>query len=122
MAGTRRVRSFRGKKTPAIPVESVRASAPFAYQGSVYSGIHGTYDGAKLMEAVQGASADATRVIANRVSGLRLRTYWERDEDGETIRRPTIDHPLQSVIDNPTLDDGVVTQSMGQILGMVVAQ
>ena len=37
------------------------------------------------MEAVQGASADATRVIANRVSGLRLRTYWERDEDGETV-------------------------------------
>ncbi len=124
MAGTRRVRSFRGggKKNPAIPVESVRASAPFAYQGSVYSGIHGTYDGAKLMEAVQGASADATRVIANRVSGLRLRTYWERDEDGETVRRPTIDHPLQAVIDNPTLDGGVVTQSMGQILGMVVAQ
>ena len=62
------------------------------------------------MEAVQGASADATRVIANRVSGLKLRTYWERDEEGETVRRPTIDHPLQSVIDNPTLDGGVVTQ------------
>ena len=123
MAGPKRRTFRRSQVEPKTePPRLERVTSPLAYSGSVYTGLHGNYNGAQLMEAVEGASADATRVIANRVSGLKLRTYWERDEDGETIRRPTIDHPLQDVIDRPTFADGSMTQSMAQLLGMIVAQ
>ena len=102
-----------------------RLSAPIVWTGTnvTFAGLGDSADAAKLLEHVRNATATAIRAIRQRVQGLEMGVYVRRFVDGDWEDNPAFDHPLQTLLDNPTTSpDGITTHTARQLWGTCVTQ
>ncbi len=105
-----------------MDLEHARLSQAVAFNTDPFVGLGDSQDAQQTLEFVKGSVALAIRTIRQRIVGLDLGVYLRRFVDGDFEDSPVFDHPLQRLIDNPTLaEDGTVTHSARQMWGSCVS-
>ncbi len=100
-----------------------RISSPLIQDAETFVGFGDSSNAKATLDAISGASASAIRVIRQRIQGLQLGVYTRRFVNGKFEDTPAFNHPLQSLLDNPTLNpEGLFTHSYKQLIGLVTTQ
>lgn len=114
-----------GKKAAALPAGDtdalMRIAQPVPWQTEPFIGFGDSADAQKTFEALTGAVSTGVRAIRQRVQGLELGVFARRTINGIVEDVPAFDHPLQRLLNSPTMaEDGSITHSASQLWGMVV--
>jgi len=106
-------------------MRAARLSEPIVWVGNnvTFAGLGDSASASQLTSAIRGATATAIRTIKQRVGSLELGVYIRRFVNMNWEDSPAFDHPLQTLLDNPTLGpQGQITHTSRQFWSTAIAQ
>lgn len=76
-----------------------------------------------IFAALKGAASSANRVIRDRMASLPMGVFARRFQGGQVVTQPLFDHPLQRILNNPTMDEtGIALHDSVQFWGLQSTQ
>lgn len=107
------------KTLAPIEVIAARVNQALPAQNEPFVGFGDSSNARSTLNALQGAVSTGVRAIRQRVQGLEIGVFQRRFINGEIEDVPAFNHPLQKLLDSPTLaPDGSITHSASQFWGM----
>lgn len=108
-----------------LTAHQARIANPVAFHSESFIGFGDSSDARAIFaNGLHGTADSASRVVRDRIQSLEMGAYIRRFVGGDFEDTPAFNHPLQKVLDRPTLDEatGEISHSGFQLWGMSVTQ